>query len=168
MQPLLTQVVNAAVEKFRCMLFRINKNRTFKHNGLFKNNEEKEYPAVRVDRRGKPTPLAQTSQPPLNWSPCLALPLSSLASKHCGEIFPKCVCEPPHVLLTAHRPQTNLTPPWHNDPGPSCKTPPVAFPIPCTNYTAFFMVPQTPPVFQWKFCLPLCSILMVPPPRGFL
>lgn len=131
-----------------------------------KTTRKKEYPAVREDWRGKPTPLAQPSQQPLNWSPCLVLPLSYLAPKNCGEIFPKCIYEPPPCA--PHGPQMNLTPAWHNDPGPFCKTPPVAFPILCTNYTAFFMLPQTPPVFQWKFCLPLCSILMVPPPRGFL
>lgn len=60
-----------------------------------KTTRKKEYPAVREDWRGKPTPLAQASQQPLNWSPCLVLPLSYLASKNCGESFPKCICEPP-------------------------------------------------------------------------
>lgn len=131
-----------------------------------KTTRKKEYPAVREDGRGKPTPLAQPSQQSLNWSPCLVLPLSYLASKNCGEIFPKCIYEPPPCA--PHGPRMNLTPAGHNDLGPFCKTPPVAFPILCTNHTALFMLPQTPPVFQWKFCLPLCSILMVPPPRGFL
>lgn len=103
MQPLITPVVNAAVEKLGCILFRINKNRTLKRNGLFKNNEEESTQQSEWTGGGSPHLSLR-----LHSSPYLGLPASFCLSptwppKTVGSSFPSVYVNHPHVLLTAHR-----------------------------------------------------------------